>query len=1112
MDTNHRVFELLEEMLESGKTPEEVCRNCPELLPVVRQRWQEFCRTDAKFRMLLPGLATGPDTATTAPPAAGLPQVPGYEVEAVLGYGGMGVVYKARQHALGRPVALKMLLAGPFAGSQELGRFRRETAALACLRHANIVPVYDAGDVEGRPYFTMEFLEGGNLAQKLSGTPQPARHAAALLATLAEAVQVAHQGRIVHRDLKPANILLTADGAPKIADFGLARHLEGGAGLTQSGVLLGTPSYMAPEQALGERAAIGPAVDVYALGAIMYELLTGRPPFQGETAASTIHQVITQDPVPPSRLNFKVPRDLETICLKCLQKAPQHRYAGAAELAADLRRFGEGRPIRARPLGWGTRSWRWGRRNPAAAALVAGGLILLMALAGGGLWLERQLSQRRQAVEADLKEVAQGQVQARWMQARAALERAEARLGVGGPGDLRRRLDRARHDLDLVVQLDDIHLNRVSSAEEEDLNTTPADADRDYEAAFRDAGLGVVQDDPADVAARVRGSAVRGALVAALDDWAVCVTDKTRRRWLLEVARQADPDPDGWRDRARDPRAWEDQGALAGLAETAPVAGPSVSLLLALGERWRAKDGDAIGFLRRVQREHPADFWANFTLANALKYRFSGEAISYFRVALAIRPEAAIVSYDLGDVLRFNGWLDEALDYYRRALAIAPRDAKAQAGLGNLLTHMGRTDEALAYFRQAVRDDPGNIWAQVNLGKALKYTGRLDEALDHYRQAMALDPKSVAAQDGLRGVLMRQGRGEEVRAAWREALEVDPSVPETWLGYAELCLFLGQDEEYRRARRELLRRFGASTDPFLAERIGRACLLLPAPEDELRQAVALLDRAVADGRSKPDWAYPHFLFAKGLAEYRQGRPQSAIEVLQGKAARVPGPNPRLVLGMVQHCQGRKYEARQTLAAAVRAFEWGVAQADNPGTWACHVLRREAERLILPDLPAFLDGTYLPQDNDERLALLGACRSLNRTRAMARLYTEAFDTVPSLADDLDAGHRYNAARAAALAGCGQGADATGLGENERARLRDQAQHWLRADLAARARAIDSGPTATPEANRVALMRWRNEPDLACVREPGELNKLAAEERKEYLALWAEVTAVLARTQK
>jgi serine/threonine-protein kinase len=1124
MTDDPRVQQLLEELLDSQATPEEVCASCPELLPVVRDRWRQMGRVLAGLDALFPPPPDLPSTHLNAPPppppeppppppeGTALPRIPGYEVEGVLGRGGMGIVYRARHLRLKRLVALKMSLACADCEPRERERLQREAEAVAGLRHENIVRVYDVGDHDGRPYFTMEFVEGGSLAQKLAGTPQPARPAAALVATLAEAVQVAHQGGVVHRDLKPANILLTADGTPKISDFGVARRLGAGASLTQTGTAVGTPSYMAPELVRGKTDVVGPAVDVYALGAILYELLTGRPPFRAATAAETVYQLAFQDPVPPSRLNFQVPRDLETICLKCLQKAPQHRYASARALADDLRRFGEGRPIQARPLGWGGRLWRWGRRHPAAAALAAASLPLVMALAGGGLWLERQRAQRRQAVEADLKEVAERQEQARWTAARAALERGEARLGGGGPGDLRRLLAQARHDLDLVVQLDAIHLKRVSRVEEEDFYNAPADADRDYEAAFRDAGLGQVHDDPAGVAARVRGSAVRGALVAALDDWTVSVTDRDRRRWLLEVARRADPDPEGWRDRARDPRAWEDGAALAELAETAPVAGPEVQLLLALGERWRAGGGDATGFLRRVQREHPADFWANFMLGNALKYRGSGEAISYFRVALAIRPEAAIASSDLGDVLKFQGWLDEALHYYRKALAIDPGNTRAQTAFGNLLKDMGRTDEALAYFRQAVRDDPGNVGARFNLGKALKLTGRLDEAADHYRQALGLDAKNPAAHDGLRSVLIRQGRGEQVRVAWRKVLDTDPPEHEAWLGYAELCLFLGHEEEYRRARRALLARFGASTDPFLAERIGSACLLVPAPEDELRQAAALLDRAVAAGRSKPDWAYAYFLFGKGLAEYRRGRLESAIALLQGEAAFVPGPGPRLVLAMAQHRQGRKEEARHTLAAAAVAFDWGAAQADNPEAWTCHVLRREAEALILPNLPAFLDGKHQPQDNDERLALLGACQFANRTRAMARLYADAFAAAPALADDLGAGHRYNAARAAALAGCGHGADAPGLGEGEGKRWRDQARQWLRAELAARARALDADPTAARWGVREALTRWRKEPDLACVRDPAELDRLAADERKEYLALWADVAAVLARTEK
>jgi serine/threonine-protein kinase len=353
MAGNPEVLGLLEEILASGKTPEEVCRDFPELLPEVRQRWQEFCRIDAQVRVLLPELGTTPrdDAVPSVPHPAGLPRVPGYEVEAVLGRGGVGVVYRARHLRLGRPVALKMLLAGDTAGPSERAWFQREAEAVANLRHANIVQVYDVGEQDGRPYFTMELIEGGSLAEKLAGVPQPAREAAALVVTLAEAVSAAHQSGILHRDLKPGNVLLTADGTPKISDFGLARRVEGGERLTQSGALLGTPSYMAPEQARGRTQALGPPVDIYALGAILYELLTGRPPFRGETAADTVVQVLSQEPVPPSRLNPRVPRDLETICLKCLHKEPPRRYASAAALAKDLRCFLQGEAIAARPEG-----------------------------------------------------------------------------------------------------------------------------------------------------------------------------------------------------------------------------------------------------------------------------------------------------------------------------------------------------------------------------------------------------------------------------------------------------------------------------------------------------------------------------------------------------------------------------------------------------------------------------------------------------------------------------------------------------------------------------------------------------------------------------------------
>ena len=350
MIIEYRIRQLVEEALDLDRTPDEVCRDCPELLGEVRRQWERVRAVEAEMDALFPGPDDPlPDDAAFRDEETGFPRIEGYDVEAVIGRGGMGVVYRARHRKLNRPVALKMILAGAYASPPDRARFQREAVAVAALRHPNVVQVYDSGEVGGRPYFTMELVEGGTLADKLARTPLAARPAADLVAALAGAIHAAHASGIVHRDRKPANVLLTADGTPKVTDFGLARYVQGGPELTLSGTRVGTPSYMAPEQALGQSSAIGPATDVYALGAILYELLTRRPPFKGESAAETERQVIANDPVPPSRLNARVPRDLETICLKCLHKEPHRRYASAAVLKADLDRFLSGEAISARP-------------------------------------------------------------------------------------------------------------------------------------------------------------------------------------------------------------------------------------------------------------------------------------------------------------------------------------------------------------------------------------------------------------------------------------------------------------------------------------------------------------------------------------------------------------------------------------------------------------------------------------------------------------------------------------------------------------------------------------------------------------------------------------------
>src|SRR5262245_25171452 len=400
MSDEARIQQLLEEMLDSKTTPADVCVQCPELSHEVEKRWALLQSVEAEVEALFPAPGRTPEIAREPPSDSMPPQLPGYEVEELLGRGGMGVVYKARHLKLNRPVAIKMMLTGAWADRQLLKRFMQEAETIAALRHENIVQVYDVGNLDDLPYFTMEFVDGGSLEKKLARVPQPARQSAALLATLARAVHLAHQCWIVHRDLKPSNILLTDDGTPKISDFGLAQRVEGGAALTLSGARLGTPSYMAPEQALGKADAIGPAVDVYALGAILYEMLTGRPPFQAATAAETQRQLIADEPAPPSRLNAKAPRDLATICLKCLHKVPQRRYPTAAALAEDLDRFQRGEPIVARPAGWWERAIKLARRRPAAAALLGVSVLVLVAIAIVPVVYNRQLEEARQATRA----------------------------------------------------------------------------------------------------------------------------------------------------------------------------------------------------------------------------------------------------------------------------------------------------------------------------------------------------------------------------------------------------------------------------------------------------------------------------------------------------------------------------------------------------------------------------------------------------------------------------------------------------------------------------------------------------------------------------------------
>jgi predicted Ser/Thr protein kinase len=359
-------------------SPEELCSEQPELADELGQRIRAVRAMEEVLGVTEHGaqpILTASAQSLAADPEP-LPVIPGYEIIRVVDRGGMGIVFEARQVELGRTVAIKMI--GTHMRPKVVTRFRLEAEAAARLQHANFVQVYEVGQVNGRPFFSMEYVSGGSLAELLAREAMPARKAADLLETLARAVHAAHQCGIVHRDLKPGNIMLAADGTPKIADFGLAKRLDEDSH-THSGEILGTPSYMAPEQAEGKKDQIGPATDVYALGAILYEMLARTPPFQGASPMDSLRQVLAQEPTAPSRRVASVPRDLEAICLKCLEKSPGRRYPSALALVEDLRRFLNGQPVTARRIGPAGRAWKWLRRHPTRVALgVSLGLLALI--------------------------------------------------------------------------------------------------------------------------------------------------------------------------------------------------------------------------------------------------------------------------------------------------------------------------------------------------------------------------------------------------------------------------------------------------------------------------------------------------------------------------------------------------------------------------------------------------------------------------------------------------------------------------------------------------------------------------------------------------------------
>jgi tetratricopeptide (TPR) repeat protein len=779
-----------------GEAPqaEEYCRRFPAEAAVVADLWSADSPSTA-----LP--APCPIPVSPSPDEVGLPSVPGYEVLEELGRGGMGVVYKARQLGLERLVALKMILHADYAGAQQRVRFRAEAEAVAQLRHPHIVQVYEVGEHRGKLFYSLEYCPGGNLAQWLRAHPLPPAKAARLVEALARATQTAHASRIVHRDLKPANVLLTSEGSPCIADFGLAKRLDVTAA-TLTGMVLGTPSYMAPEQAEGNAKEVGPPADVYALGAILYECLTGRPPFMAATTMDTLFQVVHEEPVPVRQLNPQVPADLDTICAKCLQKEPGRRYESAGELALDLQRFLAGEPIRARPVGLIERAVKWARRRPAAAGLVAALALLVVLATGGAWWLSRQ------------RDIARGRQQAANRDVRLIVEGGRNLLDEGWPVNDTRKLTQAKAEADRAVKMGqdgeaDATVRREAAAFQEEANEKVLRANKDrvlldallevaspretamdvvsdpgaglttvgqlsvdqqYAAAFRHWGLEVDDTPEEEVAKRLSAepAPVVREVIAALDVWMLWRRrqkgSEGRWRHLFEIAERLDASASRRQLRAL-------------LVGTSPVRAESVVGLLGAWPRW-----PALWEIQRGRNWRPLlQLGSQITPATepvltlVLFAQGSSEvgddagAESVLRQAVASRPDEVVLLHALARTLRRQGpsRLTETIGWHQAARSRRPELGIA---LAQTLIQAGRAGEAEAVLHDLIRRQPGNPERHFHLGVALIKQKKWSGAVRAFRKAIDLERTFAEAHYNLGLALWEQANLREAEAAIREAI------------------------------------------------------------------------------------------------------------------------------------------------------------------------------------------------------------------------------------------------------------------------------------------------------------------------------------------------------
>jgi serine/threonine protein kinase/Tfp pilus assembly protein PilF len=1091
-----------------------------------------------------------------------------------VGRGGMGVVYEAEQQSLLRRVALKVL---PFAATmdpKQLQRFRNEALAAASLHHEHIVPVYAVGCEKGVHYYAMQFIDGTTLGEAIAGergcvsapsgdegqsqlgplgaltqprSPETVpvvalstervrdrafyRRAAELIADAADALEYAHSLGVVHRDVKPGNLLVDAAGKVWVADFGLARFGPD-AGLTMTGDLLGTLRYMAPEQALAKHGLVDHRADVYGLGATLYELLTGRPAVGGEDKQEILRQIAFEEPVALRKLDKAIPVELETIALKCLAKEPAERYATAGELAADLRRFVDDKPIQARRPTVRQRFVRLTRRHPLTTAII---VLATVGLLSAAWYWDRQRVLAEGAARVVAGEAAKLQHERRYPEAltvaRRAFDLLPSRLG---DARLRQAVAAQVADLALLCRLEDARLQRLT--DEAALSAIdPNRAVKQAADAFREeSGVDLFAGEQSAVVAALASRAIRDELVAALDDLAATTRNAAECLRLFGLADALDQNDQGIAHQWRLLPAAPSLGELRGLAARVDDGTPS-DLTIDIATRLR-EGGDpeaAIRLLRTAQIRRPDNLWVVIALAQTLSAagpKHAAEAARFWTATLTLRPHSVGARVNLAkaflDLSRYDdaieelgkceetgpaafvihqnraaayamsGRLEQAAVEYRRALELNPDDAQVLHGLGSVLAQLKRPQEAVDALQKAERRQP-TVKGAALLSQCLAELRSFADAEASAHDAVNRDPQNAEAHFRLAIALSGQHRPKDAADEFQRSIDLNP----TAVAYYNLGLEFRRLNQPAEATAALQQAVRLDPDHLLAHRTLARILAeannWPEVEVQAREAIRI------DKRHAPD----HYNL--GMALSRQQNPTGAVKVYQEAIKLDPNmAEAHCNLGILLVRMGKYAEG---LVELKRGDELGRQQPNWNHPSEAWVGEAERKAALYDRMNAFLATSTHPRGPaaraGEALALAEACIDQKMgASAAVRLYAAAFAAEPKLAEPPNY-HRYDAACVAALAGCGRGGEPEKLDETERTRLRRQAHDWLAADLAAWEKQL-ARPEVRPDV-RQFMTRWQKNRSLTGVRDAAELEKLPEAERADWQKLWARVAELLSR---